>query len=180
MGKLVKVFDPDERERQLHYWLREHQVPGLLRFLARLPYGAEAAFLRGVAQLWVLENGNAGDIDDRVNRAIDAGGGLERSNKVAVRKPRGRAAHVQRVRLDNTPTPVPPPAATATTSSMPPRSASVAAAEASRAPEAGSARGTAAWGQASNGAEPSSSQTASDDLSATGLALLDEMSTWAS
>ena len=106
MAKFIKVYDPAEVERQIHFYLREHQAPGLLRFLASLPFGAEAAFLRGVAQTWVQQNASAADIDARVQQVIEAGGGLERGGKVAVRKPRGRAAQVQRVRLATLSAPV--------------------------------------------------------------------------
>lgn len=99
MARFIKVYDPTEVERQIHFYLREHQAPGLLRFLASLPHGAEAAFLRGVAQLWQLQNVSAADIDARVQQVIEAGGGFGHGGKVSVRKPRGRAAQEQRVRL---------------------------------------------------------------------------------
>lgn len=167
MAKFVKVYDPNELERQVHFWLREHQSPGLLRFLAALPHGAEAAFLRGVAQLWMLQNAGAADIDARVHQVIEAGGGLGHGGKVAVRKPRGRAAQVQRVRLATLQAPV-----SGSELIYVPSSPQPAAPIASPAP-APAARASAPV------AQPLPTNSAHEELTDQGLDLLDQMSSFA-
>ena len=174
MAKVVKVYDPTEVERQIHFYLREHQAPGLLRFLASLPYGAEAAFMRGVAQLWVQQNAGAADIDARVQQVIEAGGGLERSGKVAVRKPRGRAAQAQRVRLSQLP--VHAPLQTAKWEPVYAPSAPAPMAESAVTPTL--PQGAKA---ASDPAPPLQlpAGAAVEELTDQGLDLLDQMSSWA-
>jgi hypothetical protein len=95
MSKLVKVFDPDETYRQIHFNLREEQAPGVLRFLASLPYGIEGAFWRGAAAQWIAQHQGASDIDAHLQDVISAGGGMESrgvKTRVVTKKARGRAA----------------------------------------------------------------------------------------
>lgn len=165
MAKFVKVYDPHELERQVHFWLREHQSPGLLRFLASLPHGAEAAFLRGAAQLWVLHNAGAADIDARVQQVVEAGGGIGHGGRVAVRKPRGRAAQVQRVRLATLPAPV----SGSDMVYMPP-SPQPAVPIASPAPAPPAAAPVA---------QPLPTSSAQEELTDQGMDLLDQMSSFA-
>lgn len=75
MPKIVKVFSEDEVRRQVHFILQEHQAPGLLRFLSSLPYGAEGAWWRGVAALWLQEYAQAPDLEAKICAVMAAGGG---------------------------------------------------------------------------------------------------------
>lgn len=171
MAKFVKVYDPHELERQVHFWLREHQAPGLLRFLASLPHGAEAAFLRGAAQLWVLQNAGAADIDARVQQVVEAGGGIGHGGRVAVRKPRGRAAQVQRVRLAALPAPL-----SGSDLVYAPPSPQPAAPIASPTPAPAPAPAAVA---AAPVAQPLPASSAQEELTDQGMDLLDQMSSFA-
>lgn len=68
--KIVKVYSPDELERQVHFIVREHQSPGLLKFLAGLPYGTEGNWWRSVAMLWIHQNADCHDFDSRLAEAL--------------------------------------------------------------------------------------------------------------
>lgn len=92
MPKLVKVYSADELERQVHFFVREHQSPGLLKFLASLPFGTEGAWWRGVGMLWLQQHAEAPDFQQRVAEAL-AASGIE----AGVPTPRKRRAPVARL-----------------------------------------------------------------------------------
>lgn len=74
MPKIVKVYSPDELERQVHFIVREHQSPGLLKFLAALPFGTEGAWWRGVGMLWIQQHAESPEFQQELAEVLAATG----------------------------------------------------------------------------------------------------------
>lgn len=99
MPKIVKVYSPDELERQVHFIVREHQSPGLLKFLAELPFGTEGAWWRGVGMLWIQQHADSPGFQQRLAEALAATGveaGVPQSRKRRASVTRDRKASTAR------------------------------------------------------------------------------------
>lgn len=76
MAKLIRVYDPDEKERRINLVLPEAVCPGLLEFMAEVPYGNDTPLIRGVFYQWFLKHRDAGTLDEALNEALSGPGGL--------------------------------------------------------------------------------------------------------
>jgi hypothetical protein len=75
MAKFLKIFDPNETYRRIGLEIREDNCPGLIEFLALLPYGFESSVLRSGFYQWYLENKAKGDLEQAVRTALTGLGG---------------------------------------------------------------------------------------------------------
>lgn len=75
MARFLKMVDPDETYRRIGLEIRENNCPGLIEFLAMLPYGFESSVLRGVFYQWYLEHKEKGDLEQAVRTALTGLGG---------------------------------------------------------------------------------------------------------
>ena len=62
-------------QKALAMIIKDHQAPGLVAFLKRLPHGTEAAFVRGVLYQWLLENQDTPDFEERLTDVVNGPGG---------------------------------------------------------------------------------------------------------
>ncbi|MBJ2259206.1 hypothetical protein [Pseudomonas psychrophila] len=76
MGKLVRVYDPDETERRINLILPDAVCPGLLEFMSELPYGNDTPLIRGVFYQWFVQHRDAGTLDEALSDALSGPGGL--------------------------------------------------------------------------------------------------------
>lgn len=88
MPRHQKIYDPDETERRMPLIVRETQCPGMLRFLAALPYRQETPLIRGVLYQWFLHHLEQGTLDAAVQAALSGPGGLQaETRRPALRSP---------------------------------------------------------------------------------------------
>ncbi|SDJ20804.1 hypothetical protein [Pseudomonas abietaniphila] len=76
MAKLIRVYDPNEKERKINLNIPEDACPGLLEFMSELPYGNDTPLIRGVFYQWYLRNLEAGTLDEALNEVLAGPGGL--------------------------------------------------------------------------------------------------------
>ncbi|WP_432263293.1 hypothetical protein [Cupriavidus sp. TMH.W2] len=76
MAKLIRVFDPEETERRINLVIPEASCPGLLEFLAEMPYRTETPLIRGIVYQWFVTHRDAGTLDAAINKALEGSGGL--------------------------------------------------------------------------------------------------------
>lgn len=103
MAKLVRLFDPNEPERRINLVIQEDACPGLLEFLASMPYRTETPLLRGIIYQWFVMNRDAGTLDEAIQSALEGVGGLMKSHaetappkKPGPGRPRTRAIRTPR------------------------------------------------------------------------------------
>lgn len=70
MTKIIKVFDRNELKRRIGLEFTEFNSPGLLEFLAHLPYGFESSVLREIINQWFIEHKEKGDFEAAVMEAL--------------------------------------------------------------------------------------------------------------
>lgn len=70
MAKIIKVFDRKEVKRRIGLEFSEFNSPGLLEFMAHLPYGFESSVLRGIINQWFIEHKEKGDFEAAVLDAL--------------------------------------------------------------------------------------------------------------
>ncbi|AET95230.1 hypothetical protein BSFA1_79620 (plasmid) [Burkholderia sp. SFA1] len=76
MSKLIRVFDALEAERRFNLVIREDGCPGLLEFLAEMPFRTETPLMRGIVYQWFIKHREAGTLDEAINEALEGPGGL--------------------------------------------------------------------------------------------------------
>ncbi|WP_425953091.1 hypothetical protein [Ralstonia pseudosolanacearum] len=76
MAKLIRVFDPEETERRINLVIPRAACPGLLEFLAEMPYRTETPLIRGIVSQWYIKHRDAGTLDEAINEALEGTGGL--------------------------------------------------------------------------------------------------------
>lgn len=95
MPKLIRVYDPDEPERRINLVIAEANCPGLLEFLAEMPYRTETPLIRGVLYQWYLKHRDAGTLGEAIQEALEGSGGLIEAapqDKQVRRGAKGRSA----------------------------------------------------------------------------------------
>lgn len=105
MAKFVRVYDPDETERRITLIVSEDNCPGLLSFLAEMPYRTETPLIRGIFHQWFLHHSEAGTLDDAIRCALEGPGGLGSVAKPAEATKRVTPAKARRGRATRAPVP---------------------------------------------------------------------------
>ncbi|MBK4737948.1 hypothetical protein [Noviherbaspirillum pedocola] len=75
MPRIIRQYDPNETARRVVVDIQEESCPGLLKFLAHLPYGHEASLLRAIIYQWFLAHQEHGDLEYAVKAFLEGPGG---------------------------------------------------------------------------------------------------------
>lgn len=75
MARIHKHHDPDQTRRAFTFIITEQNCPGLLHFLAELPFRAESALVRGVVYQWFRQHLENGTLDEAAQEVLAGPGG---------------------------------------------------------------------------------------------------------
>jgi hypothetical protein len=96
MARYVKQHDPDEERRRFGIEIQASQCPGLLEFLAQLPYRAETPTIRAVFYQWFLKHEQEGTLEEALESALNGPGGALDGRRVVIKLDASHAPSRQR------------------------------------------------------------------------------------
>lgn len=94
MARIQKVHDPAETQRTINFIVKEDDCPGMLEFLAGVPYRMEGPFIHALVFQWLTQHAESNSLDAEFVKVVNGPGGVSPTKKaiklLQPRRPRGR------------------------------------------------------------------------------------------